>query len=176
MECGYSKNLIENNEVYQILLNQLREIVTPLADNFGYNQMVKDIILLSKQTRTDKGKEDLYLIPIENMRFWDDKALLKNNYFNQIIKIRYINEYHNNEITEKEVEFILYIYFVSLINNQLCTEKVRNQLIFNYFNNISRFYWKKSDDSLLSSDSTALLTIFIEYVLKNDNHKRNILL
>ena len=105
------------------------------------------------------------------MRFWDDKALLKNNYFNQIIKIRYINEYHNNEITEKEVEFILYIYFVSLINNQLCTEKVRNQLIFNYFNNISRFYWKKSDDSLLSSDSTALLTIFIEYVLKNDNHK-----
>ena len=103
MECGYSKNLIENNEVYQILLNQLREIVTPLADNFGYNQMVKDIILLSKQTRTDKGKEDLYLIPIENMRFWDDKALLKNNYFNQIIKIRYINEYHNNEITEKEV-------------------------------------------------------------------------
>lgn len=166
-----NKNLIENNEVYQILLNQLREIVTPLADNFGYNQMVKDIILLSKQTRTDKGKEDLYLIPIENMRFWDDKALLKNNYFNQIIKIRYINEYHNNEITEKEVEFILYIYFVSLINNQLCTEKVRNQLIFNYFNNISRFYWKKSDDSLLSSDSTALLTIFIEYVLKNDNHK-----
>ena len=68
MVCGYSKNLIENNEVYQILLNQLREIVTPLADNFGYNQMVKDIILLSKQTRTDKGKEDLYLIPIAQFK------------------------------------------------------------------------------------------------------------
>ena len=68
-----NKTLTENDKVYQVLLNQLREIVIPLADNFGYNQMIKDIILLSNHTRLEKaGKEDLYIIPIENMMFWDD--------------------------------------------------------------------------------------------------------
>lgn len=71
-----NKTLTENDKVYQVLLNQLREIAIPLADNFGYNQMVKDIILFSSHTRLEKaGKEDLYIIPIENMMFWDDKTL-----------------------------------------------------------------------------------------------------
>ena len=113
-----NKILTENDKVYQVLLNQLREIAIPLADNFGYNQMVKDIILFSSHTRLEKArKEDLYIIPIENMMFWDDEALLNNNYFNQIIKICYINEYSNNKITDIEIEYILYKYFVSIINN-----------------------------------------------------------
>lgn len=114
-----NKTLTENDKVYQVLLNQLREIAIPLADNFGYNQMVKEIILFSSHTHLEKaGKEDLYIIPIENMMFWDDKTLLSNNYFNQIIKICYINEYSDNKITDFEIEYILYKYFVSIINNQ----------------------------------------------------------
>lgn len=65
-----NKTLTENDKVYQLLLNRLRGIIIPLADNFGYNQMVKDIILFSSHTRLEKaGKEDLYIIPIENMMF-----------------------------------------------------------------------------------------------------------
>lgn len=167
-----NKTLTENDKIYQVLLNRLREIVIPLADNFGYNQMVKDIILLSNHTRLEKaGKEDLYIIPIENMMFWDDETFLKNNYFNQIIKICYINEYSDNKITDNEIEYILYKYFVSIINNQLSTEKVRNQLIVNYLNELSRFYWEKSNDCIVSVDSKTLLDVFKEYVLKNENHK-----
>lgn len=167
-----NKTLTENDNVYQLLLNQFREIVIPLADNFGYNQMVKDIILFSSHTRLEKaGKEDLYIIPIENMMFWDDKTLLNNNYFNQIIKICYINEYSDNKITNIEIEYILYKYFVSIINNQLSTEKVRNQLIVNYFYELSKFFWKTSNDSIVSVESKTLLDIFMEYVLKNENHK-----
>lgn len=167
-----NKTLTENDKVYQVLLNQLREIAIPLADNFGYNQMVKDIILFSSHTRLEKaGKEDLYIIPIENMMFWDDKTLLNNNYFNQIIKICYINEYSDNKITDIEIEYILYKYFVSIINNQLSTEKVRNQLIVNYLNELSHFYWGKSNDCIVPVDSKTLLDVFKEYVLKNENHK-----
>lgn len=167
-----NKTLTENDKVYQLLLNRLREIAIPLADNFGYNQMVKDIILFSSHTRLEKaGKEDLYIIPIENMMFWDDKTLSNNNYFNQIIKICYIDEYSNNKITDIEIEYILYKYFVSIINNQLSTEKVRNQLIVNYFYEISQFSWKTSNDSIVSAESKTLLDIFKEYVLKNENHK-----
>lgn len=166
-----NKTLTENDNVYQLLLNQFREIVIPLADNFGYNQMVKDIILFSSHTRLEKaGKEDLYIIPIENMMFWDDKTLLNNNYFNQIIKICYIDEYSNNKITNIEIEYILYKYFVSIINNQLSTEKVRNQLIVNYFYELSKFFWKTSNDSIVSVESKTLLDIFMEYVLKNENY------
>lgn len=167
-----NKTLTENDKVYQVLLNQLREIAIPLADNFGYNQMVKDIIFLSSHTRLEKaGKEDLYIIPIENMMFWDDKTLLNNNYFNQIIKICYINEYSDNKITDIEIEYILYKYFVSIINNQLSTEKVKNQLIVNYFYELSKFFWKTSNDSIVSAESKTLLDIFMEYVLKNENYK-----
>lgn len=167
-----NKTLTENDKVYQVLLNQLREIAIPLADNFGYNQMVKDIILFSSHTRLEKaGKEDLYIIPIENMMFWDDKTLLNNNYFNQIIKICYINEYSDNKITDIEIEYILYKYFVSIINNRLSTEKVRNQLIVNYLNELSHFYWGKSNDCIVPVDSKTLLDVFKEYVLKNENHK-----
>lgn len=167
-----NKTLTENDKVYQVLLNQLREIAIPLADNFGYNQMLKDIILFSSHTRLEKaGKEDLYIIPIENMMFWDDKTLLNNNYFNQIIKICYINEYSDNKITDFEIEYILYKYFVSIINNQLSTEKVKNQLIDNYFYELSQFSWKTSNDSIVSTESKTLLDIFMEYVLKNENYK-----
>ena len=167
-----NKTLTENDKVYQVLLNQLREIVIPLADNFGYNQMIKDIILLSNHTRLEKaGKEDLYIIPIENMMFWDDETFLKNNYFNQIIKICYISEYSDNKITDNEIEYILYKYFVSIINNRLSTEKVRNQLIVNYLNELSHFYWGKSNDCIVPVDSKTLLDVFKEYVLKNENHK-----
>lgn len=167
-----NKTLTENDKVYQVLLNQLREIVIPLADNFGYNQMIKDIILLSNHTRLEKaGKEDLYIIPIENMMFWDDETFLKNNYFNQIIKICYISEYSDNKITDNEIEYILYKYFVSIINNRLSTEKVRNQLIVNYLNELSHFYWGKSNDCIVPVDSKTLVDVFKEYVLKNENHK-----
>lgn len=167
-----NKTLTENDKVYQVLLNQLREIVIPLADNFGYNQMIKDIILLSNHTRLEKaGKEDLYIISIENMMFWDDETFLKNNYFNQIIKICYISEYSDNKITDNEIEYILYKYFVSIINNRLSTEKVRNQLIVNYLNELSHFYWGKSNDCIVPVDSKTLLDVFKEYVLKNENHK-----
>lgn len=167
-----NKTLTENEKIYQVLLNRLREIVIPLADNFGYNRMVKDIILLSNHTRLEKaGKEDLYIIPIENMMFWDDETFLKNNYFNQIIKICYISEYSDNKITDNEIEYILYKYFVSIINNRLSTEKVRNQLIVNYLNELSHFYWGKSNDCIVPVDSKTLLDVFKEYVLKNENHK-----
>ena len=167
-----NKTLTENDKVYQVLLNRLREIAIPLANNFGYNQMVKDIILFSSHTRLEKaGKEDLYIIPIENMMFWDDKTLLNNNYFNQIIKICYIDEYSDNKITDIEIEYILYKYFVSIINNQLSTEKVKNQLIDNYFYELSQFYWKTSNDSIVSAESKTLLDIFRKYVLENENYK-----
>ena len=112
-----------------------------------------------------------FILSIENMMFWDDETFLKNNYFNQIIKICYISEYSDNKITDNEIEYILYKYFVSIINNRLSTEKVRNQLIVNYLNELSHFYWGKSNDCIVPVDSKTLLDVFKEYVLKNENHK-----
>lgn len=65
----------------------------------------------------------------------------------------------------------MYKYFVSIINNQLSTEKVRNQLIVNYFYELSKFFWKTSNDSIVSAENKTLLDIFMEYVLKNENYK-----
>lgn len=74
------------------MLNLIIKIYTRLSD-FEYRRI------------------DLYIIALESMRFWTDQQLLENNYFNQIQEIDFLEIYKKKQISNSEIERILYLYY-----------------------------------------------------------------
>ena len=75
----------DSNEIYQYFYSQMKECVYDISNNFGYNEMIRDVIkIYSNLPESRYERIDLYVIPLQNMRFWDDQMLVKNNYFDQI--------------------------------------------------------------------------------------------
>lgn len=114
---------------------------------------------------------DLYLIPLQKMRFWDDQMLLKNNYFNQINEIDFMEEYRNDLIDNVEIEKIFYCYFENIIKNHACTKIVKDTIIEDYLSKLTKFYWEGENKNELSIDSIGIINIWHNYILKNENIK-----
>ena len=70
----------DSNEIYQYFYSQMKECVYDISNNFGYNEMIRDVIkIYSNLPESRYERIDLYVIPLQNMRFWDDQMLVKNN-------------------------------------------------------------------------------------------------
>lgn len=148
---------------------KVRVYMDKFAKVFGYNEMVIFIINIYMKIDDSKySKRDLFEIPLKNMRFWNDQLLLENNYFDQIIKIDLQEVYIQNKISNSEIESALYVYFDSLINNRLCTESVRKQLIEDCIATLMKGQWTTNEKGV-EPDVNTLLNILNKFVLNNDD-------
>lgn len=163
--------LTKKKNIHQFFFAKLKEIITPLSDNFGYNQMVKDIISLSEHSPLDGAERiSLFLTPIEEMQYWDDKKLVQNNYFHQIRELYKIPEYRDQSLISDSDIFPIFVrYFTNIMDNQLCTEKRKNNLIVSYIRQLSYLYWEEPDKSFVQVNCKALFDIFKYRVLQNEN-------
>jgi len=138
---------------------------------FGFNDMLNSIVkVYIPLTGFEYGRRDLYVIPMKNIQFWTDQQLLKNNYFNEIKEIYLLDIYINKSISNDEVEIIIFKYFNSIMNNDICTENVREQLVEGYMKELLKLNWK-TNSAGVNPDVNTLLKILNCYVLKNNNIK-----
>lgn len=156
-------------DYYKYFDAKLRAYVDDLARVFGYNEMVESIVkIYMRMSNFEYGRIEVYIIPLKNMRFWNDQLLLENNYFRQIIEIDLLDIYKEKKVSNAEIERIIYIYFDSLMNNSLCTEKVRKQLVEEYVAALMKVQWNTIEKGI-EPDVNGLLNILKYFVLKNSN-------
>lgn len=156
-------------DYYKYFDTKLRTYMDDFAKVFGYNDMVESIVkIYTKMSDFEYGRIELYVIPLKNMRFWNDQLLLENNYFNQMIEIDLLNAYKKKKISNAEIERIFYVYFDSIMHNNLCTKNVREQLVENYIAALMKLQWNTNEDRS-EPDVNSLLNILKHFVLKNNN-------
>lgn len=156
-------------DYYRYFDTKLRVNVDGFAKVFGYNEMVQSIVkIYTHMSDFEYGRIELYVIPLKNMRFWNDQLLLENNYFNQMIEVDLLDIYKEKKISNDEIERIFYVYFDSIMHNSLCTKKVREQLVEGYITALMKLQWKTNEDGT-EPDVNSLLNILKYFVLKNDN-------
>lgn len=156
-------------DYYMYFDTKLRTHVDDFAKVFGYNEMVQYIVkIYMRMSNFEYGRRELYMIPLKNMRFWNDQLLLENNYFQQMIEIDLLDIYKEKKISNVEVESIFYVYFDSLINNSLCTENVRKQLVEEYIAALMKVQWNTNEKGI-EPDVNGLLNILKDFVLKNND-------
>lgn len=159
-----------SNEIYQCFYSKMAECVYDIANKFGYNEMIRNVIkIYSSLPQLKYERIDLYLIPLQNMRFWDDQILLKNDYFNQIKEIDFMGEYENGLIENYEIERIFYCFFENIIGNQVCSKIVKDTIIEKYLCNITQFHWKEQKEQYLPIDCIGVINIWNYFVLRNEN-------
>ena len=98
--------------------------------------------------------------------------LVKNNYFDQIKEIDFLEEYEEGLVEDSEIERIFYCFFENIIKNQVCTKIVKETIIENYFWSLTKFYWKDRNDLVLPIDCIGAINIWHYFVLKNENVER----
>ena len=166
-----------NNYCWYDYFNQkVRDCIYEFTNTFGYNEMIKNVIKIYHYIPDFKYERiDLYCIPLNNMRFWNDKNLIEQDYFDQISQIDFIDEYKNGDITNLEIEKILYCYFQNVSSNLVCSESVKKQIIETYIQQLAKFHWKTNEEGT-EVDSNGLLNILVYFVLKNENtNERNLI-
>ena len=100
----------------------------------------------------------------------DDKKLVQNNYFHQIRELYKIPEYRDQSLISDSDIFPIFVrYFTNIMDNQLCTEKRKNNLIVSYIRQLSYLYWEEPDKSFVQVNCKALFDIFKYRVLQNEN-------
>ena len=168
---GKMVEVFENsNEIYQCFYSKMAECVYDISNQFGYNEMIRNVIkIYSNLPQLEYERIDLYLIPLQNMRFWDDQMLSKNDYFDQIKEIDFMEEYGGGLIKNHEIERIFYCFFENIIGNQVCSKIVKNTIIEKYLCNITQFHWKEQNEKYLPIDCIGAINIWNYYVLRNEN-------
>ena len=157
-------------DYYDYFNSKIKECIYDFTNVFGYNEMVKDVVKLYKNlTNFEYGRIDLYIIPLQNMRFWEDNLLIENDYFKQIIEMDFLVEYKDGLITNSEAERIFYCYFDNLLNNQICSTHVEKKVIESYIRNLTKFHWKSNTEEGMKPDCSGILNILLYFVLKNEN-------
>lgn len=156
-------------DYYKYFDTKLRIYVDDFAKVFGYNDMVESIVqIYTRMSNFEYGRIELYVIPLKNMRFWNDQLLLESNYFNQMIEIDLLDAYKKKKISNAEIERIFYVYFDSIMHNDLCTKNIREQLVENYIAALMKLQWKTNEDGI-EPDVNSLLNVLKYFVLKNNN-------
>lgn len=156
-------------DYYKYFDMKLRIYMDDFAKVFGYNDMVESIVqIYTRMSNFEYGRIELYVIPLKNMRFWNDQLLLENNYFNQMIEIDLLDAYKKKKISNAEIERIFYVYFDSIMHNNLCTKNIREQLVENYIAALMKLQWNTNEDGI-EPDVNGLLNVLKYFVLKNNN-------
>lgn len=122
------KNVDMSWEQEKFIETRLQQVCCNISIEFGYNKMLEQIVdMFNGISKYDYWKEDLYLKPIYEIKYFDDKELERNDYRNQVLSVCVLKEYKNGKITNVEWRKILYQYFYMLIkmNQQLLRLKIR---------------------------------------------------
>lgn len=156
---------------YNYFNDKIRGCMDGFAMVFGFNEMLNSVVkIYTKLSNFEYGRIDLYVIPLKNMRFWNDRLLLEKNYFVQIAEIDLLETYKGKQISNSEVERIYYEYFNNVISNCICTENVQEQLVEMYISELVKLCWKTNETGV-ESDVNSLLNVLKYFVLKNSNVK-----
>ena len=170
LEKSMQNILEEDDEIHKYFLNQVRNHVYAIANNFGYNEMVKNIERVYGRLKNSQyEKMDLYKIPLEKMKFWDDQLLIGNGYFDDIKRIDFLEEYESGYLKVGEVREIFFWYFKNIIENQVCTKNAKDLEVENYLDYLTRFYQKSRDEKTFPVDAINIIDIWYRYVLNNEN-------
>lgn len=154
---------------YNYFNDKIRGCINDFSMVFGFNEMMNAVVkIYTRLSNFEYGRIDLYVLPLKNIRFWNDQSLLERNYFIQIAEIDLLEAYKKKDISNSEVEKILYEYFFSIMRNCICTIGVREQLIETYVTELMKLHWKTNEKGV-EPDVNSLLNILKYFVLKNDN-------
>lgn len=170
--CTFIKNIEEGKEDYDYFnyLNSfIKKYVVDLSLYFGYNEMVREIVNLYEVV-SDKRfvRNDLLILPLKEMQFYDDRTLQNLNYISEIMDFDVLDEYKEDKIKDDEIQKILYNYISALLKNQICSTKCKNKMITNYIYKLSKFNWN-SKNQLLLMEQVALLNVLKYYIIQNED-------
>ncbi|AOT68308.1 hypothetical protein [Geosporobacter ferrireducens] len=170
--CAFMKDAENNTEYYDYsiyLKFVLDKHVVDLSLQFGYNEMVKEIINLYEiVSHNQYVRNDFLILPLKEIQFYDDKILQSFNYLDQIIDLSLLDEYKKYKIKDEDIQRILHSYISSLLKNQLCSTTCKNVMITNYISKLSRFNWN-CENQLLLVDQVALLNLLHYHIITNED-------
>lgn len=156
---------------YNYFNGKVRDCVESFTRAFGFNELIKLIVkVYTSISDFEYGRIDLYVVPIQSMRYWSDQQLLEYDYFDQIIELDLLEVYKENQVTNSEVERILYEYFNNIMHNRICTEDVKKSLVERYISESMKLNWRTNSNEL-EPDVNNLLNILRYYVLKNNKRE-----
>lgn len=141
---------------------------------FGFRSMIEDVIkIYDKIGASDYDKRDIYAIPLDIIKFYDDKMLLSLNILTEIMDIPFSDLYKKDKITSTDMEWIYYRYFNALADNLSCTEATKKELVQKYIHELSKanYFSTETDTKLINEEQSALLNIFRYKVFQNSDQK-----
>lgn len=154
---------------------QLNEACCKISETFGYSKMIQmGTKMFQKVSDHDYWKTDLYLQPILDLKYYDDKQLEKCDYRNQVLEISVLKEYKEGIITEREWEKILYEYFLSLIKNKYCTEQTKYEMLNKFLAELLNFSGSSEENTLLTEEKIALYILNYIVNLENSDEQRSL--
>lgn len=168
-------NKVEKQQYYQFYRYFDSIIKTNIINHsltFGYFSMIKDVIkIYEKIGASNYDKRDIYAMPLEAIRFYDDKVLLGLNVLTVIMDIPLTDDYKEGKITSDDLEWIYYRYFNALIHNRYCTVETKKELVQKYIHELSRVNSLDNGKILLTEEQLALLNIFRYRVFQNSDQE-----
>ncbi|MGI6502259.1 MAG: hypothetical protein ACOX1S_15580 [Anaerostipes sp.] len=154
---------------YDFFSEKIRSKIKGYTLVFGYNEMLDLVVRIYEEIGDCKfDRIDYYLMPLEEIKFGDDRFVLENDYFNQISEIDLLQSYKDGLVSNDQLEKIFYVYLENIMDNNIISEKVRNKLVERYIRSFSRMHWvtNQTNNSL---DVNVLLNLLKCKVLKNIN-------
>ena len=162
----------ENNwELIGYIKVKLQRNCEKMSIVFGYEEMLKDVTyIFSDIDEWDYLMVDLYLEPLKNIAYYNDKQIVERNYTNQVLEIYLMDLYKEGKITEDVWQNILFTFFVSIVNNNVCSQSVKSQILERYISELVKFHDDHSDEPL-TSEQEATLRILKYCILNTDNQE-----
>ena len=154
-------------EQVNFIETRFQQVCCNISAEFGYSKMIEQTIKIFKGvSKYGYWKEDLYLKPILEVKYFNDEELEKNDYRNQILSLCALKAYKDGSITDYEWKRILYRYFFALIKNESVTLKIKYQILKSYLSELLCFSRNCEDGKLLVEEEVAL--DILKYILNTD--------
>lgn len=170
--CDFMKNIKDDKDYYTyfIYLNSIiKKYVVDLSLYFGYNEMVREIVHLYEAVSDNQfDRNDLLILPLKEIQFYDDRTLQNINYLDEIMDFRLLEEYKEHKVKDGEIQEMLRNYISALLENQLCSTRCKDKMIRNYIYKLSTFDWH-SETQLLLVEQVVLLYILKYYIIQNED-------
>ena len=155
-------------EQVNFIETRFQQVCCNISAEFGYLKMIEQTIKIFKGvSKYGYWKEDLYLKPILEVKYFNDEELEKNDYRNQILSLCALKAYKDGSITDYEWKRILYQYFFALIKNESVTLKIKYQILKSYLSELLCFSRNCEDGKLLVEEEVALE--ILKYILNTDS-------
>lgn len=163
------KSKSEYFSFYNYFNGKIKNSIYEFTISFGFNEMLNFVVKIYKEISDfEYERGDIYIIPIEKMRFWNEQMLLEKDWFEQIKDICLLEIYKNKSVSNDEVKRILYVYFCSSIKNSISSKETTKKIIEEYISEMMKFHWISNEEEG-SPDLDVLLLILKSFVLKNEN-------